>query len=184
MAEDADPTIVHFNALVHALKSQLLPNTAYEEFLTLGGADRLTESLLSSSYKKEIAEALTRAHGADAVEDAVQRNRAQQIAMLSRLDRRGRLVLTDIAAPAFDAGAYGRTHADFMDHIHGRRGDGAWIEGVEVFRQLYAAIGRDDELECLRQSHGHGGASLRAATGAPRPSRRARAGDPEDRRRS
>jgi len=105
MSEDADPTIVHFNALVHALKSQLLPNTAYEEFLTLGGADRLTESLLSSSYKKEIAEALTRAHGADAVEDAVQRNRAQQIAMLSRRAQGDFGQLVDIFVSRMDIAA-------------------------------------------------------------------------------
>lgn len=65
----------------------------------------------------------------------------REIRMLRRFDRRARIQFTDIAAPTFDAGAYGRTQADFMDHIHGRRGDGAWIEGVEVFRRLYAAIG-------------------------------------------
>lgn len=105
MSDDADPMIVHFNALVHALKSQLLPNTAYEEFLSLAGAERLTESLLSSSYKKEMAEALTRHHGADAVEDAVQRNRAHQIAMLSRRAQGDFGQLVDIFLARLDLGA-------------------------------------------------------------------------------
>lgn len=30
---------------------------------------------------------------------------------------------------------------DLMSKIKGRRPDGSWIEGVEVFRQLYTAIG-------------------------------------------
>ena len=30
---------------------------------------------------------------------------------------------------------------ELMDRIHGRLPDGSWIEGVEVFRQLYSAIG-------------------------------------------
>jgi predicted DCC family thiol-disulfide oxidoreductase YuxK len=61
--------------------------------------------------------------------------------MLRRWDRRGRIVFTDIAAPDFDAAALGLTWAALMDRIHGRLPDGTIIEGVEVFRRLYAAIG-------------------------------------------
>ena len=48
---------------------------------------------------------------------------------------------TDIADPSFDATAFDLTQDDFMAHIRGRSADGSWIEGVEVFRQVYAAIG-------------------------------------------
>lgn len=65
----------------------------------------------------------------------------REIRMLQRKDRRARIQFTDIAANDFDATRYGRTHASFMARIHGRLPDGTWIEGVEVFRQLYAAIG-------------------------------------------
>jgi V/A-type H+-transporting ATPase subunit C len=81
---DSDTMVVHFNALVHALKSQLLPQVAYEEYLSLHSVERMSESLLDSSYRKEMAEALTRGHGADAIEEAVQLNRARQFAMLAR----------------------------------------------------------------------------------------------------
>lgn len=81
---DSETMTVHFNALVHALKSQLLPRHTFEEYLTLSGVDRLTEALLETAYRKDMAEALTRSHGADAVEAAVQRNRAQHVAMLAR----------------------------------------------------------------------------------------------------
>ncbi len=66
----------------------------------------------------------------------------REIRTLGRLDRgRGRIRFTDIAAPEFDAATHGRTQADFMARIRGRTRDGEWLEGVEVFRQLYGAVG-------------------------------------------
>lgn len=67
----------------------------------------------------------------------------KEVDLLRRMDRgRGRIVFTDIADPTFDAAAYGKTWDDFMAKIHGRvLPDGTWIEGVEVFRRLYAAVG-------------------------------------------
>lgn len=65
----------------------------------------------------------------------------REIRMLQRKDRAAKIQFTDIAANGFDANRYGRTHASFMERIHGRLPDGTWIEGVEVFRRLYDAIG-------------------------------------------
>ncbi|MEO7094879.1 MAG: DUF393 domain-containing protein, partial [Polyangiales bacterium] len=65
----------------------------------------------------------------------------REIRMLQRKDRAAKIQFTDIAANEFVAGKYGRTHGSFMERIHGRLPDGTWIEGVEVFRQLYTAIG-------------------------------------------
>jgi predicted DCC family thiol-disulfide oxidoreductase YuxK len=65
----------------------------------------------------------------------------REIRMLQRRDTRGRIRFTDIAAPGFDPAAYGTDRATLMARIHGRLPDGTWIEGVEVFRRLYAAIG-------------------------------------------
>jgi predicted DCC family thiol-disulfide oxidoreductase YuxK len=65
----------------------------------------------------------------------------REIAMLRRRDRRGRIRFTDIADAAFDAHAYGKTHDDLMAQMHGRLPDGTWVQGVEVFRRLYAAVG-------------------------------------------
>lgn len=66
----------------------------------------------------------------------------KEINMLKRLDRkRGRIRFTDIAAPDFEAGDTGLSMAALMDRIHGRLSDGTRIEGVEVFRRLYSAIG-------------------------------------------
>lgn len=67
---------------------------------------------------------------------------AREIALLRRLDRgRGRIRFTDIADPEFSAAALGKTLAEFTAKIQARLPDGTWIEGVEVFRRLYAAVG-------------------------------------------
>ncbi len=65
----------------------------------------------------------------------------REIALLRRLDRRGRIAFEDIAAPGFDPAPLGRTRDELMASIHGRLPDGTWVEGVEVFRRLYAAVG-------------------------------------------
>lgn len=65
----------------------------------------------------------------------------REIRMLQRLDRRGRIGFVDIAAPGFDSASVGLSFQALMDRIHGRLPDGRLIEGVEVFRRLYSAVG-------------------------------------------
>lgn len=65
----------------------------------------------------------------------------KEIAMLRRLDRRGRILFTDIAAPGFDPAAFGKSMPELMAEIHGRDRAGEWLVGVEVVRRLYAAVG-------------------------------------------
>ncbi len=61
--------------------------------------------------------------------------------MLLGRDRRQRIRFIDIAADGFDAATVGLTWEPLMDRIHGRLPDGTLVEGVEVFRHLYAAVG-------------------------------------------
>lgn len=65
----------------------------------------------------------------------------REIRMLMRKTPAGRVQFTNIAAPAFDAIALGVSYEDLMARIHGRMPDGRVIVGLEVFRQLYSAIG-------------------------------------------
>lgn len=61
--------------------------------------------------------------------------------MLRARDRQRRIRFTDISADGFDAGVTGASHQTLMARIHGRLPDGTIIDGVEVFRRLYAAVG-------------------------------------------
>jgi len=61
--------------------------------------------------------------------------------LLQRLDRHQRLRFTNIATSNFDAALFGKTQDELMAEMHGRLPDGSWVTGVEVFRQLYSAVG-------------------------------------------
>jgi predicted DCC family thiol-disulfide oxidoreductase YuxK len=65
----------------------------------------------------------------------------REMRMLRRLDKRGRIRFVDITAPGFDPAAVGIAWDALMSRIHGRLADGTVVEGVEVFRRLYAAVG-------------------------------------------
>ncbi len=65
----------------------------------------------------------------------------REIAMLRRLDRRQRIRFTDIAAADFDPSTLGLGMDALMARIHARLPDGSFIDGVEVFRRLYQAVG-------------------------------------------
>lgn len=67
---------------------------------------------------------------------------SREIRFLEKRDHgRGRIHFEDIAEPSFDPGAYGLESRDVMARIHGVLPDGTVIEGVEVFRRAYAAVG-------------------------------------------
>lgn len=67
----------------------------------------------------------------------------KEIRMLQWLDRNnGRIQFTDIAAEGFDAeGTTGLTYDQLMAEIYGRLPNGELVTGMEVFRQLYGAVG-------------------------------------------
>jgi predicted DCC family thiol-disulfide oxidoreductase YuxK len=67
---------------------------------------------------------------------------AREIRFLEGLDRRrGRIQFEDIADPSFDASHYGLGQSDLMARIHAALPDGTLVEGMEVFRRAYAAVG-------------------------------------------
>jgi len=65
----------------------------------------------------------------------------REVRVLRRLDRQGRIQFTDIDAVGFQAPMPGPALDDLMARIHARTSDGNWVEGVEVFRRLYTAVG-------------------------------------------
>ena len=64
-----------------------------------------------------------------------------EVRMLMRRDRLDRIKFTDIAAADFDPASVGRNRSELMAKIHARLPTGEFIEGVEVFRRLYTAVG-------------------------------------------
>lgn len=67
---------------------------------------------------------------------------SREIDFLTARDRgRGQIAFEDIASPEFDPSRYGLEAADVVARIHGVLPDGRVVEGVEVFREAYGAVG-------------------------------------------
>ncbi|MBT5019180.1 DUF393 domain-containing protein [Planctomicrobium sp.] len=65
----------------------------------------------------------------------------REINLLSRWDKQDKIQFTDIAADDFSAESIGITYDQLMAEIYGRLPDGTFVNGVEVFRRLYSAVG-------------------------------------------
>ncbi|MDO9694773.1 MAG: CIA30 family protein [Candidatus Latescibacteria bacterium] len=65
----------------------------------------------------------------------------REVRLLRRLDKRKRILFVDIADEGFARTSVGVTWEALMDRIHARLPDGTIVEGVEVFRRLYTAVG-------------------------------------------
>ncbi len=65
----------------------------------------------------------------------------REIGFIRWLDRQHKILLTDISNQDFSESRLDRTYEQLMAEIHGRTADGVWITGVEVFRQIYSAVG-------------------------------------------
>ncbi len=66
----------------------------------------------------------------------------KEINLIKAVDFRKKIVFTDISLPEFNDAQVGVPWRTLMERIHGRRLPSQEIvEGVEVFRELYSAIG-------------------------------------------
>lgn len=66
---------------------------------------------------------------------------AREIALMKRLDRRRQLAFCDFSAQEYDAESSGFAAADLATVIHARWADGSVINGVDVFRAMWEAVG-------------------------------------------
>ena len=67
---------------------------------------------------------------------------SREIRFLQKRDRgRGCIQFEDIADPGFDPSRYGVEAGELMARIHGVLPSGDLIEGMEVFRRAYSAVG-------------------------------------------
>jgi predicted DCC family thiol-disulfide oxidoreductase YuxK len=65
----------------------------------------------------------------------------REMRWLQSRDRAGRLILVDIAAPGFDAAAWGTTQQELMGVMHGVLPDGRIVRRLEVLRLAWSAVG-------------------------------------------
>ena len=85
MTSEIQPSIAYYNARVRGMRSELLARKELEDMLEQGDVQRMIDRLLDSLYRREMAEALTRRSGADAIEEALLRNIAATYNKLVRM---------------------------------------------------------------------------------------------------
>ena len=61
--------------------------------------------------------------------------------MLQRRNQRGLIAFEDIAQPGFDPERYGLTMEQVIGSMHAVRPDGSILRGIDVFAEVYEAIG-------------------------------------------
>ncbi|MBX7167637.1 MAG: DUF393 domain-containing protein [Pirellulales bacterium] len=65
----------------------------------------------------------------------------REIDLLRCRDRGQRIRFTDLETLDPAAANLGKSSAELMARMHARLPDGSWVEGVEVFRRMYSAVG-------------------------------------------
>jgi V/A-type H+/Na+-transporting ATPase subunit C len=75
----------YFNARIRGMKSRLLTRAELEQLLEYNDLQSVIDTLMDSPYEREMAEALARHQGADAVEEAVNRNLVNTFAKLLKI---------------------------------------------------------------------------------------------------
>ena len=66
----------------------------------------------------------------------------REVDWLKARDRKGNLILEDIAAVGFDPGRYGLTREEVQSALHGILPDGRILRGMDAVRAAYRAVGR------------------------------------------
>jgi len=84
MTDGDNAFIVYLTARARGMKSALLTRAQFDEMLEADTLQVMSDKLLNSSYETEMAEALTRLQGADAIEDALFRNFVNTFRILLR----------------------------------------------------------------------------------------------------
>lgn len=66
---------------------------------------------------------------------------SREVAALRRRNGRGLVAFEDVTGAAFDPGRYGLTAAQVVGTMHAVRPDGSVVRGVDVFADVYDAVG-------------------------------------------
>ncbi len=86
----------YVNSRVAGMRSRLMTQAQMEDLIDLDEISRLVDDLMNSPYQEDLAEALTRFNGADAVEEAVSRNLVKAFQTLKTLGLESLKDLVDV----------------------------------------------------------------------------------------
>ena len=149
--EERETFAAHVVARVRGMRSALLSWSEIDGFVNDPSVDNMAKTLLSSPYEEEMADALTRYEGADAVEDAVTRNLANTFQKLHRLSQGHLAELVTVFLARWDLAAIKSLLRIKHHDVDGEAAESALLPGpgmpVAVMKELAAS----DSMESLVQ---------------------------------
>jgi ATP synthase A1 C subunit len=139
----------YINAYARGLKSRLLTKAEIESMLESGRLDVIGETLLKSQYEVEMAEALSRFQGADAIEDAVSRNLVNTFARLKAMCREESARLADIFIGRWDLVAVKALLRNRHQGIDAQSGAGSLVPGPSMPQAVQNELAAQDSMDLL-----------------------------------
>lgn len=137
------------NARVRGMKSTLLSRNDLDAMLNGGRIDQIGDALLKSPYEPELAEALARYQGADAIEDAVTRNLVNTFGQLKAMGREETAVLAEIFISRWDLAAVKSLLRNRHHGIAPDAGTNSLVPSVSMPQAVQKELAAQDTMETL-----------------------------------
>ncbi|MFP6582601.1 MAG: V-type ATPase subunit [Candidatus Hydrogenedentota bacterium] len=145
----ANTFAAYINARVRAMKSSLMESSELDALLDSAGPDAMAELLLTSSYEVEMAEAMTRYQGADAVEDGVTRNLINTFAKLRRMCRGDLETIVDIFISRWDLSGVKALLRNRHHGLDAETGESSIFPSPSMSPALVSDLASRDSVEAL-----------------------------------
>jgi len=145
----ADSFASFTNARVRGMKSALLSRNELESMLDNGKIDQIGDTLLKSPYEVELAEALSRYQGADAVEDAVSRNLVNTFSRLLAMCREDSAAVAEIFISRWDLGAVKALLRNRHHGIGAEPGVSSLVPSASMPHAVQKELAAQDTMESL-----------------------------------
>ncbi len=137
------------NARVRGMKSSLLGRNDLEALLDSGRLDQIGETLLKSPYDVELAEALSRYQGAEAIEDAVSRNLVNTFGRLKAMCRQEMAALAEIFIGRWDLIAVKALLRNRHHGLDAETGASSLVPSASMSQAVQKELAAQDTMEAL-----------------------------------
>jgi ATP synthase A1 C subunit len=139
----------YISARVRGMKSHLMDATDLDSLMDSAGPDAMTELLLTTPYESEMAEALTRYHGADAVEEGATRNLIQTFSKLRRLSKGSMEQLVNIFIGRWDLAGVKSLLRNRHQGLDAETGEASLLPSPSLSPALMIDLASRDSVEAL-----------------------------------
>jgi ATP synthase A1 C subunit len=139
----------YINARVRAMKSDLMDSSELDALMDCASPDAMADLLLNSPYKSEVAEAMSRYQGADAVEDGATRNLISTFAKLRRICKGDQEELVRIFVSRWDLAGVKSLLRNRHHGLDAETGEASLLPGPSLSPALMNSLAAQDSVDAL-----------------------------------